>query len=571
MRTADAADAAGAGDKEPAAGESGKLAPVGVELPMSGDALVLKPDADVLAGDDTVYPVFIDPMWYTPRASAWTMASKYWASSPQWKFNGDSDAGMGYCNWSYCQPNDTKRLFYRIPTSKYAGKTILSAEFTVPNTWSASCDARSVELWRTKDISSSTTWNAQNASGFWTKRLASKSFAHGFNGCAAKDAEFDIKSAVQEAANGKASTMTFGLRAAGESDAYAWKRFSNKASLRVRYNQPPPQIKMSQLSMRYGGTCEKQSGDNLSVSPPSSIPPDKRVPSAGAPTTGSGSVSRHLPGQIDDTCLQDRVIADDEGQQQVEQRAVKGRWNFESASGTTPVTTPDLSDQQNPMTLSGGARLGAGWIDASGLELDGVNGSAGTSVMPIDTSAGFTVTAWARGAATPDHPVAVVSGEGTSESAFNVRFVPDPDDPDGLGRWQLTLPDSDGEGAAVRHVSNTEFYDVRDWNHLAVVYDGVAKQARLYVNGILQEFVCGDDDTDGTACEDLISWADNVQTFRADKSLQVGRAKTAGTWGEYFAGSIDDVWAFQGALSSGQVQKLAGSWFGLPTEVPEGD
>ncbi len=64
------------------------------------------------------------------------MASKYWASSPQRKFNGESDAGMGYRNWSYCQPNDTKRLFYRIPVSTFAGKTILSAEPVVHNTWS---------------------------------------------------------------------------------------------------------------------------------------------------------------------------------------------------------------------------------------------------------------------------------------------------------------------------------------------------------------------------------------------------------------------------------------------------
>ncbi|MEV7087133.1 LamG-like jellyroll fold domain-containing protein [Streptomyces sp. NPDC093085] len=243
--------------REPGAGESGRLAAVGVTVPTAGDALVLTPDAELLSGGDTVYPVFIDPQWYSPRASAWTMASKYWASSPQWKFNGEADAGMGFCNWSYCQPNDTKRLFYRIPTSKFAGKTVLSAEFVVRNTWSASCDKRSVELWRTKDISSSTTWNSQNASGFWIKQLRSESFAYGYDGCSAKDAEFDVKSAVQEAANGKWSTMTFGLRAGSEADGYGWKRFSDKAYLRVRYNRPPPQIKMSQLSMEYGGTCKK--------------------------------------------------------------------------------------------------------------------------------------------------------------------------------------------------------------------------------------------------------------------------------------------------------------------------
>jgi hypothetical protein len=244
---------------EPGAGESGKLAPVGVDLPAGGDELVLTPDQNVLEGENTTYPVFIDPQWYSPRASAWTMASKYWASSPQWKFNGDSDAGLGYCNWYYCQPHDTKRLFYRIPTSAFAGRTILEAEFVVRNTWSASCSDRTVELWDTDGISDQTTWNSQNEAGFWNKQLASRSFAYGYSGCSSADAEFNVKSALQAAANAKDPSMTFGLRAASESDAYGWKRFSDKAFLRVEYNRPPPQVKMSQLTMEYGGTCKKPS------------------------------------------------------------------------------------------------------------------------------------------------------------------------------------------------------------------------------------------------------------------------------------------------------------------------
>lgn len=244
---------------EPGAGESGKLAPVGVELPPGNDELVLIPDQGVLKGADTEYPVFIDPQWYSPKASAWTMASKYWADSPQWKFNGESDAGMGYCDWYYCQPHDTKRLFYRIPVSTFAGKSILSADFVVRNTWSASCSDRTVELWETRGISTSTTWNSQNASGFWLKQLASDSFAYGFSGCSAADAEFDVQAAVQAAANDRRSTMTFGLRAASETDGYAWKRFSDDAFLRVRYNRPPPQLRMSQLTMQYGGTCKTPS------------------------------------------------------------------------------------------------------------------------------------------------------------------------------------------------------------------------------------------------------------------------------------------------------------------------
>ncbi|QTT72402.1 LamG domain-containing protein [Streptomyces mobaraensis NBRC 13819 = DSM 40847] len=235
--------------------ESGQLARVAVDVPDGGRELVLTPDKKVLTGPDTVYPVYIDPQWYSPRSSAWTMASKYWANEPQWKFNGKSDAGMGYCDWNHCNPGDTKRLFYEIPTSRFAGKTILSAEFVVPETWAASCAKKGVQLWRTKGIDSSTTWNSQDSSDFWIKKLGEYDFAYGFEGCASADAEFKVLDTVKEAAGKSWSSVTFGLRASDESDTYAWKRFANRAYLRVQYNQTPPQIAMSQLSMEYGGKC----------------------------------------------------------------------------------------------------------------------------------------------------------------------------------------------------------------------------------------------------------------------------------------------------------------------------
>ncbi|MFD7237995.1 LamG domain-containing protein [Streptomyces syringium] len=249
------AAARGAGE-EAGPGESGKLAPVGVDVPADGQELVLTPDKKVLTGADTVYPVFIDPQWYSPRSSAWTVASRYWSSSPQWKFNGESTAGMGYCDWRNCKPEDTKRLFYQIPTSRFAGKTILSAEFVVPETWAASCEKKGVQLWRTKDISSSTTWDSQSASGFWIKKLAEYDFAYGFEGCASGDGEFKVLDLVKEAASKSWSSLTFGMRASDEDDPYAWKRFSDRAYLRVQYNQPPSQVAMSQLAMEYGGACK---------------------------------------------------------------------------------------------------------------------------------------------------------------------------------------------------------------------------------------------------------------------------------------------------------------------------
>lgn len=1152
-RSASAGAAAEAGD-QPGAGESGKLAPVGVEVADGQDELVLTPDADVLKGEDTTYPVFIDPQWYTPKASAWTMVSKYWSNSPQWKFNGDSDSGLGYCNWNYCAPHDTKRLFYRVPVSKFAGRSILSAEFVVRNTWSASCSDRGVQLWRTKNISSSTTWNSQNASGFWIDHLKTESFAYGYDGCAAKDAEFDVRSAVQQAANGKWSTMTFGLQASSESDGYGWKRFSDDAYLRVKYNRPPSQLKMSQLTMQYGGTCKtpsslarvrtlgtirannvtdpdgdnvgvqfqakwdggswsptraagKASGSSFAISLPSSIPKNKTVswyarvfdgaqyspwshagaasacyfvydtsvpqaptvssgeypesdPSnpedpwydgvgqygsftvdgvnsdvttywygingdptsrnkittsggaariakvlpaepgvnfftaqafdsagngseirtyqyrvkAGQPdratwqmdegagasqaegstpprtlrllggttagvegavgtavrfngtdgyadtdlspvntnqgftvsawvnfdeqpthsmvvatqpgnimagselyyspvhgwvfnqhasdaagatsvmakaatpasvtvgkwthvagsydatldrlrlyvdgqlvgekawstpwnarrglrigagsysgtpgnyfsgaiddvqifsrqledsevtqlhakqtvgdpgppaiavfpldeaadateivghgevipatyhgsvttgvpgvagkaahfdgTTGYGKIGEtsaphvntfrsftvsawakldslsaqsgvvalqagkerpgmelyysaaaqqwafaqytadsadagitrvtqpagakahagewaHLvgvhdmddnsltlyvngtkagsvtqtspffadrsmyigtgsfsgatqyffPGTIDDVRVQDRPVSAEEVQQMFKQRPLlKGRWMLDQATTGTPSTSPDASAENRALTLDDGAKIGFGWVDGGALELNGIDDYAATATPVVDTNASFTVMGWAQSAAAPVDSAAVLSMPGTTNSAFAVRHVPDPGGEEGAGRWQISMPDSDAAGATVMRIENQRFYDARDWNHLTLVYDGFTKEARLYVNGELEEVACADGDGDGesddTTCVDRMSWAENVLSYKATGGLQIGRARTSGEWGEYWPGSVDDVWAFQGALSESQIVRLSLGWPGVPTEIP---
>lgn len=100
-----------------------------------------------------------------------------------------------------------------------------------------------------------------------------------------------------------------------------------------------------------------------------------------------------------------------------------------------------------------------------------------------------------------------------------------------------------------------------DWNHLAIVYDGLAKQARIYVNGQLGEAACidgnGDGQADDAACVEAVPWSENVISFEALKSLQLGRAKGRGSFGDYWPGAIDDVWTFQGALSDAQISRIA--------------
>lgn len=252
-----AAGAVAAGEADAGGpGDASKVMPVGVDVASDGSELKLTPDQGMLTGADTMYPVFIDPKTYTPKAGDWTMVSRYWADQPQWRFNGDSDAGVGYCEWDYCAPYDTKRLFYQFPTSTFAGTSILKATFVGHETHSASCDGRAIELWRTKDIGKATTWN--NSKDDWLSQLDTRDVAHGGgSSCPAGDVEFDATAGVKYAATHDDPYTSFGLRASHEDDKYGWKRFSDDAYLRVTYNRPPPQIPTSHLSMDPGGTCKK--------------------------------------------------------------------------------------------------------------------------------------------------------------------------------------------------------------------------------------------------------------------------------------------------------------------------
>ncbi|TDC73100.1 LamG domain-containing protein [Streptomyces hainanensis] len=295
---------------------------------------------------------------------------------------------------------------------------------------------------------------------------------------------------------------------------------------------------------------------------------------AAAPSTGGLTIGAaqhhedglvdHLAGRIDNVRVFDRVASANEVQRlSVRTQGVGGRWKFEDAEGGT---TPDDSENDNPLTLGGDAGIGPGWIDYNALALDGADDFAATDRITVDTSDSFTVTAWAQAATVPSEGMTLLSAPGSNNSAFTVRFVPDPER-EGHGRWEVVLPDADTPGASEVRISHSGFLDVRDWNHVALVYDAPRREAQLYVNGNLQRLGCSD--PEGEICES-VSWAEDVMTYEATGSLQVGRAGVGGAWGEHWAGSIDDLWLFDGALNHTQLRWLYGRFFDTPTEVPPG-
>ncbi|MDH6124805.1 LamG domain-containing protein [Kitasatospora sp. GP82] len=255
-----------AADGSAQSGTAGRSAQVGVAVTPSQDAIVLTPNQTLLKDPATVYPVMIDPSWDSPHAAEWAGVSQYYSSQPYWHFSYSSDYvgqfGVGYCgDTSRCAPQDVQRILYRMPTGQFAGKHILSAMFAAEEVHSyANCDDPNhpVQLWWTGGFDQQTTWDSTQDSGFWHQHLQTVNPMKG-SGCGDGNVEFGasgVRSLVQTVADNGWDYLNLALRAADESDLYGWQKFSANAYLQVKYNLPPRQTSMSDLSMQPGSVCQ---------------------------------------------------------------------------------------------------------------------------------------------------------------------------------------------------------------------------------------------------------------------------------------------------------------------------
>jgi hypothetical protein len=80
---------------------------------------------------------------------------------------------------------------------------------------------------------------------------------------------------------------------------------------------------------------------------------------------------------------------------------------------------------------------------------------------------------------------------------------------------------------------------IQQWTYLAGVFNGATNQMQLYVNGVLQD----DTVTDPTP-------------YAAEGDFAIGRAQSNGGPTDWIVGAMDNVAAFNTALSSSQVKLL---------------
>ncbi|GHE45304.1 hypothetical protein GCM10018785_13730 [Streptomyces longispororuber] len=259
----------------------------------------------------------------------------------------------------------------------------------------------------------------------------------------------------------------------------------------------------------------------------------------------------NLKGTVADVQVFDRVLAADEtkslGGIPPLQRAY---WDMDESDGDV---LPNRSGGKG-LTAHGGAAVHQAddscdvldpnckpaeppvWGDGH-LALNGKDGYASRTAGLLKSKASFTITARAR-LSSPDATATqtVFSLPGKDGSVAGVRFDKD------SKHWKLRLTEKDASDASV---TEAEARDVQPssegrGDHLALSYDALFEEVRLYVNG------------EWTG--QVVRWSNDWDFSTA--GFQVGRAGlTSGS--QYFSGAVDEVRVFDGALDEPLVATVA--------------
>jgi hypothetical protein len=239
-----AEQAAGDGPTEPGEGDAKAELPVAV----SDGSVAVHPDLDLLRGQDTVYPVFIDPA-VGLGVSEWTKLSS--DGDKFWKFS--EPKGVGRCGvadgYACSTGGYTDRMYFEFGPGELAGKHVLDATFRAYETWSFNCNPYWVDLERTDNISEGTRWPGPKQ----LDQMGDKYVSAGRGDLCSpeqpnkwiefndnpEESDENLTSTVRAFAAGKFPRLTLMLRAKDESEPRAWKRFDNNAQLKVWYVHSP--------------------------------------------------------------------------------------------------------------------------------------------------------------------------------------------------------------------------------------------------------------------------------------------------------------------------------------------
>ncbi|GAA1717785.1 hypothetical protein GCM10009745_78210 [Kribbella yunnanensis] len=222
---------------------TGKRVAVGIKL--AGSAIVLTPDQKLLADPKTRFPVLIDPD-LNGKPVNWLHVSTLMSGSDQgWTYDRDDEgAKMGRI---YGYPTEQKyRSMFLLNTTDQgktiAGSQIISATFGITINKSPDGTKRPVHLWWLNDLHTTDVVNWGNQEGYWREHVASgegEAYPWSEDNLIEMGGE-RTRQILQEVADARRPTVSFGLRAADERDQNQWKKFHPwSAYISVTYNTAP--------------------------------------------------------------------------------------------------------------------------------------------------------------------------------------------------------------------------------------------------------------------------------------------------------------------------------------------
>ncbi|MFE9882269.1 LamG-like jellyroll fold domain-containing protein [Streptomyces sp. NPDC005784] len=242
---------AAGGDPTPLEGPGSGDAAAELPLKVNGTTLEITPDPALLHGEDTVFPLYIDPPTKGITLGDWTALASN--GTKYWKFDGDKGVGRcsNYAGYLCSNSPYTQRMYFEYPLSSIHGKKVLDATMEVYQEWTFSCDPHWYDLSRVdKGISSSTTWSSRPAG---VDLMGDRNVAYGRGSLCSPsqpanwvrfsdnldETNENLTTTLASYAADKAPQITFSLTAHDESDAGAWARFRNDAKLSVTYISYP--------------------------------------------------------------------------------------------------------------------------------------------------------------------------------------------------------------------------------------------------------------------------------------------------------------------------------------------
>ncbi|MGW6705587.1 ricin-type beta-trefoil lectin domain protein [Streptomyces sp. NPDC054956] len=210
-------------------------------------AIALAPSPGLLDGENTSYPIYVDPSW-SPEARgkqhhAWVGSAPTWSGTGNFDRTGSADRdhpGVGYQGWE--TEKGIERALYEFAINGFSGAVINSATLRVSQYISSdwSCTNKySVDVYRAREFDGSVSWNnheirewigAQDVPGNGTNS----------NCYADIPVDFNVTNAMRDAIRDTSKPLAFALRGPeGTGDKIAFKRFSYDATLSAQYDFPP--------------------------------------------------------------------------------------------------------------------------------------------------------------------------------------------------------------------------------------------------------------------------------------------------------------------------------------------